>query len=55
MIKNQFPAISDNLFSKMYEYQDRDMMQRMHYVNNIPYLRGLPEDIIRKLIYHLKM
>lgn len=39
----------------MYNYQDRDMMQRMHYVHNIPFLRGLNKQTITKLIYNLKI
>lgn len=35
----------------MYSYNDENMMQRMQFVANIPYLRGLERDTIMQIVY----
>ena len=53
-ILHKFPSIFDKVFNNMRTYADENMTQKCQFVQNIPFLRGLPYDTIIQIVYLMK-
>ena len=50
-IGNKYPSIFDKIMKNMQFYADENMTQKCQFVQNIPYLRNLPRDIIIQIVF----
>lgn len=53
-IENEHPSIFSSIYDGMNKYQDENLTQAFLFVSNVPLLRGLDQDILRRVTYLMK-